>query len=66
MIKITKLEMSFYDGYVEGADAYLNPVNIESVETDETDEKIIHIKMVSGELHTTHRTAINRIIERYY
>lgn len=66
MIKVIKLELSMYEGYVEGGTMYLNPSNVVSVETDTSDEDIIHIRMVNGDEITTRRVSLDRIIERFY
>lgn len=66
MIKVTKLELSMYDGYVERGTIYLNPSNLVSVETSTTDEDNIHIRMINGDEITTRRVSLDRIIESFY
>lgn len=66
MIEVVRLELDNRFEYYESNTVNLNKANIESVETDISNEDIIYIQMVSGRTITTKRTSLNRIIKQYY
>lgn len=63
MIKVTRLQLDSRFNYYETNEVYLNPNNIESVETDVSNGSIIYIGLVSGATITTHKVELNQIEE---